>query len=55
MWGRRLDDYASFYSYEQVVALVDVYNEALGYTTVGGSNRIDDATLRSFYRQHRQM
>ena len=41
MWGRRLDDYSSFYSYEQVVALVDAHNEASGHTTVGGSNRID--------------
>jgi len=47
MWGRRLDDYSSFYSYEQVVALVDAHNEASGYTTVVGSDRIDVFPYRS--------
>ena len=40
-WGRRLADYSSFYSYEQVVARVDAHNEGYPNTVVTDWNTID--------------
>lgn len=41
MWGNRLDDYGTFWTYDEAVALVDEYNAALGENYRPPSDEVD--------------